>query len=358
MKLPTFLTVALLAFGLGLSASTFANEPSIAYANDSVNLTQAQLYVHPVKKFAITVPRDAEIVEREDPVDVSIRSREGWVMHIQSGPVNHALNLEELAAKLESRYLGANRPWTSKLLGGTTEVAGLPAYQSLYEGSGSRTRVVIVRAGAYDMALLFIAPEGDFGVIEQVFYSMLAGFQPPTGDVAALPSPKDTANRVQPSLFRNDEMGVSIAYPGGWEPEQRAPHMVVFTRQMSIDQPPLSASLQNLQSPLNEGGLPAVNAILQEVMAQMAYSVSDIQHSATQPIEIRSSDQSYVEGRQLVSDFTHFDTPYRQWSVALPREGSAIVHMFTFVAPKEAFASVRPMAEQMVQSWTLTPVAR
>jgi len=342
-------------------STAVSSEPSLAYANSDFGMSQGKRYEHPTKHFAITVPGDAEIIEREAPVDVSVRSRTGWVMHIQSGPANPDATLEQLAAKLEARYLGNNRPWTSKLLGGPTQVAGVPAYQSLYQGSGSRTRVVILRSGALDMALLFIAPGETFGVVEEVFYSMLSSFQPPDKTATAVNQTPEQSVHIAangPELFRDDAMGVAIQYPGGWLMEQPASYMVMFSKPEELGGGKANASLQNVQSGISGNDMAAVEGVLQEIMAQLAYSVSDVHHSQSRPIKVASLDQSLIEGRQIVSDFTRFETPFRQWAIALPRQGTNIVHVFTFVAPKETFESVRPLAEQMVQSWTLTPVAR
>lgn len=356
MKTSLNFTAITFTLGIMLSWPVFANEPTLAYANTQSGVVTGQRYTHPTKQFAITVPQNAEIIEREAPVDVSIRSRAGWVMHIQSGPVNPTATLEDMAARLEARYLGPNRAWTAKLLGGPTEVAGLPAYQSLYQGSGSRSRVVIIRTQALDMALMFIAPDNTFTVDEQIFSAMLSGFQPP--QISQAPRSSGVASpQTGGGMFRNDAMGVSMAYPSGWMPEQPAAHMVVFTRHGQSDGA-ANASIQNIQSPMSEPGIAAVEGVLQEIMAQLAYSVSNVQHSRTEPIQVAVADHDRVEGRQLVSDYARFDTPFRQWSIALPRHDSNIVHVFTFVAPRDSFELIRQDAERMVQSWTLTPVAR
>lgn len=350
-----WVAVFLLTFAFSAS-ETWAGE--VASTQPAAGVGAGQVYVHPVRQFALTVPTDAEIIEREAPVDVSIRSRAGWVMHVQSGTAQAGLTLEDLAAKLEALYLGANRPWTAKLYGGVSSVAGLPAYESLYEGSGSRTRVVILRSGGTDMALLFIAPERNFALVEGVFDVMLSSFQPPQGGTPVSVATAAQPNSSGPVSFQDAAMGVAIRYPGNWSIEQPAPHMVVFSMPPEIAAGPANASIQNVQSPLGGSGIAAVEGVLQEIMAQLAYSVSDVRHSQAQPIQLAQLDAVPAEGRQLVSDYTQFDTPFRQWSIAMPREGSDTVHVFTFVAPRDSFDIVRPIVEGMVQSWTLTPVAR
>ncbi|MEQ8664525.1 MAG: hypothetical protein RIC16_02260 [Rhodospirillales bacterium] len=353
--LRTILTAAFLA----IAVPPVAVAGSMANAQSTVGVGAAQVYVHPQKGFELTVPADAEIIEREAPVDVSVRSREGWVMHVQSGPASPNSTLEAMAAKLESLYLGANRPWSLKLYGGRTTIAGIAAYESLYEGSGSKTRAVIMRAGNLDMAILFIAPERVFSETQGVFDLMMARFKPPQGPSA--PAMAESANapvRGGPGLFDDGAMGISISYPAGWQVSQPAPHMVVFSMPPEHGGGPANASIQNVASSFSGSDTAAVEGVLQEIMAQLAYSVSDVHHSEAHPIRLARAEGPPAEGRQLVSDYTRFETPFRQWSIAMPRAGSDTVHVFTFVAPRESFDIVRPEIESMVQSWTLTPVAR
>ena len=356
----TLHTMRLVALTCLLVIATLpATAGDVANAPNTSTVGAAQVYVHPQKGFELTVPADAQIIEREPPVDVSVRSREGWVMHVQSGPASPGSSLESLAAKLESLYLGANRPWSLKLYGGQTTVAGLPAYESLYEGSGSKTRAVILRAGDIDMAILFIAPERIFANSQAIFDLMMARFKPARLSAANL---RNTASVPQPSAdggaFSDSAMGLSIAYPPGWQVSQPAPHMVVFTMPTDRAAGPANASIQNVAGSVAGNSAAAADGVLQEIMAQLAYSVSDVRHSDAQTIQLAQVGGPPAEGRQLVSDYTRFETPFRQWSIAMPRAGSDTVHVFTFVAPRASFDSVRPEIEHMVQSWTLTPVAR
>jgi len=322
-----------------------------------------QVYVHPEKQFSLAVPADAEIIERDEPVDISVRSRDGWLLHVQSAPRDPVATLNSLSAKLEAHYLGADRPWNAKLGERRALLAGLPALESVYEGSGSKARVVIVQTAGYDMVLMFIAPERVFTKVEGVFDAILASFRPPAGEAAPTAEAANEATEVPGEstgafrTFREGPMGISVGYPGDWRIDQPSPYMVVFSGQ-SGPAAFANASIQNVAATAAANRRAAAGAVLQEIMAQLAYSVSDVRNTQVTSIMLHGVNGELAEGWHLLSEFNRVDTPYKQWSIALPRGDGAIVHVFTFVAPDTAFEAMRPVAEAMVQSWTLTPVAR
>ena len=77
---------------------------------------EIKTYLHPVRKFSLAVPAGAEISERGKGPQVSIRSRKGFMINIQTGDANPTLSLPQMAAKLEAQYLGQGRPWAYKIL--------------------------------------------------------------------------------------------------------------------------------------------------------------------------------------------------------------------------------------------------
>ncbi len=346
-----------------LSALAIPDAADAAASGQLPGNPSAQVYVHPEKMFSIAVPAGSEIVEREAPVDISVRSREGWLMHVQSAPRNDAETIPMMVAKLESRYVGPDRPWNVKLGHTQRLVAGLPAYEGLYEGSGSKARVVIVRTKSLDMVLMFIAPERSYVKVEAVFDAILASFSPPTngGDGGTFSienvSPEAPATDGAFRTFQDGPMGIAVGYPGDWRVDQPTPHMVVFSGR-SGHGAMANASIQNVAGASMGDPRAAAGAVLQEIMAQLAYSVSDVRHSPIESMSLRGEGGDAVEARHLLSEFTRVGTPFRQWSIALPRGNGATVHVFTFVAPAEAFEAMRLTVEAMVQSWTLTPVAR
>ncbi|MGB0671448.1 MAG: hypothetical protein ACPGNT_08120, partial [Rhodospirillales bacterium] len=126
---------------------------------EAVDSAAPRVFTDPATGYVIAVPVGAELLRRGDnDRAIAIRSKRGFVVNVQSGPVNPLSSLNHMAGKLEAEYLGPGRQWTRKLGERTITVAGLPAYDAVYDGSGVRIRVLIVRGAVNDFVFMFFAP--------------------------------------------------------------------------------------------------------------------------------------------------------------------------------------------------------
>ena len=191
-----FLGCLLISFVIPGSSPVFAQTGQAQPQQNPAPKGQVKTYLHPIRKFTAAIPVGAEVSERGKAVQVSIRSRRGYIINLQTGDANPALSLAHMIAKLESKYLGEGKPWSQKLGGQASQLTGLSAVEALYEGAGTRVKVVVARGVKTDFVIIFFAPVESFENLEHEFNWFLSNFSPNPADLtgekraAALPAAK------------------------------------------------------------------------------------------------------------------------------------------------------------------------
>lgn len=308
-------------------------------------------YTHPELGYSLYLPKGAEVTQKEGRNDILIRSRKGYLISVQAGPVAPSIPLRGMTAKLERRYLGPGRIWSRKLAEKETTVAGLPANGSLYEGGSSRARVVIVRGGEKDYVFIFFAPLTAFIELEREFEQVLLGFRPkswgktpPARKAAVEKDPKRVSN-----LFSSPELGYSIQYPGDWIYEKSTPYTLVFSGREGTDAYLATVSVQNVQAPAGTGGSIA-SEILDNLKVQLAKGATDVSYFGEGPISLN---ETGGEGLEFLVFYKKNGRDFRQWSVVAPRPSGAVAHIWTYSAPADRFELYRKTAETMFRSWKI-----
>ncbi|MBT4888574.1 MAG: hypothetical protein HON65_03360 [Rhodospirillales bacterium] len=318
-----------------------------------------KLYTHPKKGFSLNVPTDAVLTEREAPVDISLNSRLGWGMTVQSATANPSSPLEELVTKLEMRYLGQDKPWSQKLKGTKRMFKEYEAYDATYEGSGMRARVIIIRATQQDYVLMFVTPSDLYASVSASFENILSSFQPTPveghtltqNQQAAVSQP--TQSEIEYVRFSEVSFGYSILYPATWRIGKADDFTVVFTGPSQNETPALAITIQNVTSPIVAQPQHMAKAVMQQLKTQMAYGVPDVRHVGGGDIIIAG-----IECIQLISDFNRLSFPYRQWSIIIPRPTGNIVHVWTYSAPLDRFNDNQAIIETMINSWRFEHAAQ
>ncbi len=325
-------------------------------------------YMHPEKGYSLEVPANAQLIEQKPPMDISIRSRDGWGISIQSLLTNNDSRLEDLITGLESRYLGPDKSWKRKLESARRQQGDLAIQDSTYDGSGMRIRVVVVRAQLLDYIIMFVAPRDGYIAALPSFERFLTTFRPASGeslgvepDSVMMQESADNPTKRAPEntllRFHDPTMGYSMFYPAHWTMTQRDKVTVIFNGPSGEDSAYIALSIQNVAPPVAGTPRLASEAILQQLQAQMAYSVSNVRHTVAEPVTL-GAPGSTVQAPQLVSDFIRAGTQYRQWTIVIPRPNGSVVHVWTFVAPLDRFERYRPIAETMAQSWAMESVTQ
>jgi hypothetical protein len=337
---------------VGITATSRAQD--ITTQNQAVTGVD-QLYTHSEKGFQVLVPGDAILVDGEAGMDASIRSRKGWGVNIQSAVANPQTGVDEMLGRLESKYLGSDKTWTQKLSGMNIMAFGRPGYDGAYAGSGMKARVVLLRTADLDFVLMFIAPENAYMSAQATFDRILSSFKPATVEgVPQLTQPPVVEAQGGTDLirFHDTELGYSMVSPGNWKIGRPNQSTTVFSGPPGTEAAYAAVTVQNVAPPATGTARLSVDAVLQELRAQMAYSLSNIRHVSGQPFTLPST-SGPIQVVQFVSDYRRGDVDFRQWTLAMPRPGGDIVHVWTYIAPLDRFATFQALAEQMAGSWTV-----
>ena len=360
------LAVFLMLFG----HVTFASAQENTTQNQSVTISD-QIFTHPEKGFQVLIPSDAAFALGEGSMDMAISSRKGWGVNIQSAMANPKTTTEEMIGRLEAGYLGNGKPWTRKLSGGTITALGRAGYNGTYEGSGMKVQVLLLRTAAWDFVIMFIAPQEAFLAAQPTFDRILASFKPgnvPASSTAAqspLQPEALAATGVPGELVRyNDSnLGYSMVYPGDWKISRPNESTTVFSGVPGTPSAFAAVTIQNVAPAGSSTDKLAVDVVIQELRAQMAYSLSSVNHVQGQPFALPST-MGPIQVVQFVSDYRRGQVDFRQWTLAMARpshadtQGTSLVHVWTYIAPLGPFEVFRDLAQQMAGSWTVIPVTR
>ncbi len=308
-------------------------------------------FTHPELGYSFYLPKGAVVSRKGETKDILIRSRHGYLISVQAGPTAPSIPLRGMTAKLERRYLGPGKTWSRKLGEKETTVAGLAANGSIYEGGGSRAKVVIVRGENMDYVFMFFAPPTSFIKLEREFEQVLLGFRPQSWGKSKKTT-KDTVKKdIKPAFksFSSPELGYSIQYPRNWVYEKIAPFTLVFSGRKGTDAYMATISVQNVQAPV---GAPEriSSEILSNLKAQLARDATEVSYFGEGPISLNETGEKGVE---FLVSYNKNGQGFRQWSIVVPRPSGAVAHIWTYSAPVERFELYRKIAETMFRSWKI-----
>lgn len=302
-------------------------------------------YVHSTLGFSLRQPAGTKAIEPKDGgSDLVLESPQGYAITVQSGRTDTKAGFRDLAGRLEERYLGPNKRWTQKLGERTFVIAGRPAYDALYEGSGARARVVIWRGPDRDYVFMFFAAAQVFDAQGDQFDLVLDSFRP-GGDSAAAAKPAAGGQR-----FQGGDLGYGFDYPADWAVTRSGPHAIALSGREGTPGFAATVTVQNVSpavAPAQAGAAVAAN-----LKSQLKAGAGQVQflYDAAFPY---SRGPVRAEGIQFVAAFEHQGQRYRQWTVIVPRPGGSAVHVWSYTATETRFDEFRGAAETVLGSFQL-----
>ncbi|NQV85251.1 MAG: hypothetical protein HQ494_15675 [Rhodospirillales bacterium] len=318
---------------------------------------QVKTYLHPIRKFTAAIPVGAELSERGESVQVSIRSRRGYIINLQTGDANPAFSLAQMIAKLETKYLGEGKPWKQKLGGRTSKLASLNAIEALYEGAGTRVKAVVARGAKTDFVIIFFAPVESFEKLEYEFNWFLSNFSPnpadlPAAERAAVLAPIQAA--IAPKRFDRAEYGYTIEYPGNWDASRPSENTASFSGKTGTPAYQVVVSIQNVRPATAKTPGEATDQALKDLKASLSREAKGFKIVEEKPLTYRNGNLS-LSGRQILVTYTYSGERYRKLTLILPRPTGTVAHIWSYTAPDSRFVEFRPYADAMLKSWTIKP---
>lgn len=320
---------------------------------------QVKTYIHPIRNFRIAVPTGAELIERGEAVQVSIRSKRGYIINIQSGDTNTSLSLLDMMAKLEKKYLGLGRPWSHKISESQSKLAGLDAVKAVYDGAGTRAQVVIARGTKSDLVVIFFAPVENFEKLELEFKWFLTNLTPDPTELSEN-NKKSKKTSLRPSIsqpflfsleqFNDSAHGFSIKYPKHWILSKSIDKTIVsFSGEKGTQESQAVVSIQNIRPASAKAKNEITEKALIELKKSLLRDTENFKIIGENLINFKLG-QYKVSGRQIITTYSYSGNSFRSWSVLIPRPDDNIAHIWSYTAPESKFNNFRPIADAMLKS--------
>ena len=326
------------------------------------------IYSDPRARFVLAVPSDAQVMEQGDGNRLAIESRKGYRITLQTGSSNAAVSLSKMARKLEAIHLGPSKVWSVKLGERAANIGVLPALETTYEGSGTRVRVFIVRGRKTDFVFMFFAPLRNFDemlpnfdwVLQnlQLASSELPSGQEAPAQVLPKPAPKQASIPIH-RQFADRNLGYAIDYPDDWIMEKSSAYTTLFSGRQGTEAYYATVRIQNVKPQTVSDSKQALVSVVGDLKAKLTAGAQKVTYLAEGPF-LYDRKGVRLEGHQFIVAYVNEGQRFRQWTVVMPRSSGTVTHIWSYATHDRRFDFFRPIAEQMMRSWTLdlTPAAQ
>ncbi|NQU56351.1 MAG: hypothetical protein HQ513_03890 [Rhodospirillales bacterium] len=321
-------------------------------------LGKTMMFRHPKQGYLVAIPPGAIVEHRDEVSGIAMKSRKGYLITVQTSAAKTGTPLPELMARLEHRYLGNGRPWSRKLGGQPTRLAAMEAFEAMYEGAGSRVRVIITRDSTLDYAFIFIAPPQEFNKLVNDFNWVLQSFRPANGGADGQSSNQAgdglvemMAGKVQ--HLKNNGLGFTIDFPFSWRVEQGDGPFVVISGQKGSPAYFATINIQNVQQPV---GSADITQATQRVVADLKRQLKEADSGVRFPGHggyLYEKQGQILNGLQFTVEYERGGTKYKQWTVVLARSDNDIVHVWSYAAPEDRYERYGAVAGHMLESWRI-----
>ena len=331
----------------------------IAVAGSASAAQQAVWYNSPSKLYGIAIPPNAKAQQLSNNT-LMIQSQNGYKVRLQTGAVNSKFDLNAMAAKLESLYLGEDKTWRSKLAHTATSISGLDAVTMIYEGSKIRSKAVIARGTKDDFVLIFTAPSDTFNDQVRDFDWMLANFRPAASEVKVSRAEKRPNKSPAPlstmpddvSRFAERAFGYSVAYPGDWTVTRLSPAAVLISGKEGTQAYYATVGIQNIQPPSATGPQQAMAAVLAGLKTELLAKARDVRYFDEGAVAYEKQGLR-LKAHQFVVSYEDGGRRYKQWTMIVPRPSGTVIHVWSYRSPEKQFDIFRPIADAIRQSWRI-----
>ena len=361
---------------MSLSMAAFLFMTAFAQAQTS---PRGGIYKHPIAGYTIALPMDAQLAEQGKRRDVVLHSREGYDIKLQTGRSHPKKTIQSMVANLESLYLGKGRNWSRKLSQRAITVGGLAGVDTLYEGSGARTRMVVVRGRKTVFVFGFTARSKSFADLVAKFDGLLASFLPAEGEtfpaaapqamvpttaapkVPATAAPKVSAPKASATAapkasalkqFTDPGLGFSIKYPGDWIFVRPSPHAVEFSGGEGTEAYFSTVSIRNVELPRAAGPDQAATAALANLKSVIAAGTTETGFYGEGTL-VYENKGLMLQGLQMMATYSLDGKRFKKWTVIIPRPTGTVVHIWSYTSPEGQFDTYTPEAEAMRKSWVI-----
>jgi len=308
-----------------------------------------QIYTHPITGYTIAIPPGSSVLERDEAnPQISIRSRKGYMISLQSGPARPEVPLAEMPLRLEDKYLGTGKPWSHKGKQVHKQLGGLPAIEVSYEGANTRSRVNIIRGARTDHVLIFFASARDYQSLVHEYEWMLSHFRAGPDDIV---KPLVTLSSDS-SIFSEQGYGYSIRYPNEWITSKPSRMTAMFSGKEGTPAYAAIVSVQNVAPPAAASAESAAQSAMAELQESLQKSVQSLSYIEDRPWDY-VRDAHHLNGREIVLSYKHAGQGFIKRVIVVPRPFQNLAHIWSYTAPVGVFEDYAETADRMLKSWKI-----
>jgi hypothetical protein len=164
-----------------------------------------------------------------------------------------------------------------------------------------------------------------------------------------------TSGEAHPRLeerFADPAFGFTVAYPRDWVAVREGPFLVVFSGREGTEAFRATVSIENVRPSDSASAVAAIAAVIADFKMRLARAVPDVRTEAETPI-FRGEGDKRIEGSQFLVNYRHGGESFRKWVVIMRRASAPVVHIWSYTAPGDRFDAFRPVAEAMLESWSI-----
>ena len=328
---------------------------------------QVSTYVDPQSRFTIAVPPGAVLVDVGNGLEFSIRSRTGYAINVQTAEANVNMDLDEMVQRFENQHLGPSKAVSAKLSERFSTIAGLSAYDAVYEGSRTRMRVVIARGAETDYAFLFFAPPRNFTDLVDEFDAVLATFRPSERETVATASPPARKPAAADAMenrsasadggrrFVAGTLGYAIDYPHDWTVDRPSEFVVVFGGEEGGEQYYNTVTIQNIAPDAAGDPRQAVAAVISDLKSAFSAHAESVEF-LDEGQYVYDRDGVRLMGHQFLVTYSRGGYRFKQWTIVMPRTAEPVAHVWSYASPETQFPAAQRIARLMLDSWVLNAV--
>jgi len=154
------------------------------------------------------------------------------------------------------------------------------------------------------------------------------------------------------NTFQDEKLGYSIDYPSDWAAEKPSDYAATFSGKTGTPAYYVTVSIQNLASKAGRGKYWNVESVIGDFKNQLRSGSADaVIFEETEFTHQNGMKQ--LKGKQFKAEYTIKGQRVKQWLIVIPHSNLEIFYAWSYTAPAEIYDTFTPIAQTMLDSWTI-----
>jgi hypothetical protein len=153
-------------------------------------------------------------------------------------------------------------------------------------------------------------------------------------------------------LFQEKGFGYTIQYPSDWIYTKPSSNIVVFSGAEGTDAFYSTVSIQNVASIKRGGKYENINSFITDLKNQLIAGAKNTKIYNEKSL-VYEKNWIRLIGQEFITEYIRQGEHFKQWIIVVKRENGEIFYGWFYTAPLNIYNSFLPLAEAMLDSWTI-----